>query len=211
MSSAIRLDLDDLHEMARPTPSDLEKYETVLRELGERLRLVRQLLDQPVKQLEWIAIELRIALELIVLGSLVTNRSAISTVSSVFKIKDVAEARKLVREVNPEYWPTPLESGPHDKEGALTAQRFEGDFLRESEWGREYGFLSDLVHAQQPYAAPRDQTSVTEQLRALFYRIAILLGQHVIVLAGNQDAYLAQLDIDGGEVRLALLRRPEAS
>jgi hypothetical protein len=195
--------------MARPTPSDLERYETVLRQLGERLRLVRQLLDQPVTQLEWIAVELRIALELIVLGSLVTNRSAISTVSSVFKIKDVAEARRLVRDVNPEYWPTPLESGRQDEQGAQTAQRFEGDFLRENEWGREYGFLSDLVHAQHPYTAPRDLTSVTERLSALFYRIAILLRQHLIVLAGNRDAYLGQLDIDGGEVRLALLRRPE--
>lgn len=197
--------------MARPTPSDLEKYETVLTEIGERLRLVRQLLGQPVTQVEWIAVELRIALELIVLGSLVTNRNAISTVSSVFKIKDVTEARKLVREVNPEYWPTPLESGPRDSEGALTAQPFEGDFLRENEWGREYGFLSELVHAQHPYATPRDGTSVTEQLRALFYRIAILLRQHAIVLAGNQDAYLGQLDIDGGEVVVAVLRRPEES
>jgi hypothetical protein len=56
---------------------------------------------------------------------------------------------------------------------------------------------------------PRDDTSVTEQLRALLYRIAILLRQHAIVLAGNQDAYLGQLDIDGGEVRVAILRRPE--
>lgn len=60
--------------MARPTRSDMQKYETVLTEIGERLRLVRQLLAQPVTQVEWIAVELRIALELIVLGcqSLVT-------------------------------------------------------------------------------------------------------------------------------------------
>lgn len=96
--------------MARPTRSDMEKYETVLTEIGERLRLVRQLLDQPVAQVEWIAVELRIAFELIVLGSLVTNRNAISKVSSVFKVKDVAEARKLVREVNAGYWPAALES-----------------------------------------------------------------------------------------------------
>ncbi len=189
----------------------MENYETVLTEIGERLRLVMQLLDQPVTQVEWIAVELRIALELIVLGSLVTNRNAISKVSSVFKVKDVTEARRVVREVNPEYWPTPLESGPRDDDGALTAQPFAGDFLRENEWGREYGFLSELVHAQHPYFQRREPASVAGQLRSLFYRIAILLRQHVIVLAGNQDAYIGQLDIDGGEVLVAVLRRPEDS
>jgi len=99
-SSSIRLNLQDLLDMARPTRSDMEKYETVLTEIGERLRLVGQLLGQPVTQVEWIAVELRIALELIVLGSLVTNRTAISKVSSVLKINDAPEARKLVRKVN---------------------------------------------------------------------------------------------------------------
>ena len=70
---------------------------------------------------------------------------------------------------------------------------------------------ASLVHAQHPYAAPRDETSVTEQLWALAYRIAILLRQHAIVLAGNQDAYLGQLDIDGAEVLVAVLRRPDDS
>jgi hypothetical protein len=98
--------------MARPTRSDMQKYENVLTEVGERLRLVRQLLDEPVVQAEWIAVELRIALELIVLGSLVTNRNAIARVSSVFKVKEVGGARNLVREVNPDYWRDRSRAGP---------------------------------------------------------------------------------------------------
>jgi hypothetical protein len=49
-----------------------------------------------------------------------------------------------------------------------------------------------------------------ERLWVLFYRIASLLRQHWIVLVGNQDAYLGQLDVDGGEVAVAMLRRPGA-
>lgn len=37
------------------------KYENALTEIGQPLRLIRQLLDQPITQVEWIAIELRIA------------------------------------------------------------------------------------------------------------------------------------------------------
>lgn len=73
----------------------------------------------------------------------------------MFKVKDVTETRKLVREVNPEYWPTPLEGGLRNSDGALTGQRFEGDFLREHEWGRKYGFLSELVHAKHPFPSHR--------------------------------------------------------
>ena len=124
---------------------------------------------------------------------------------------ELAEARKLVREVNSKYGPTPLASGPRDDDGALTAQPFEGDFLRENEWGRSYGFLSELVHARHPYARLRELASIVKELRSLSYRVAILLRQHAIVLAGNQDAYLGQLDVDGGEVLVAVLRRPENS
>jgi hypothetical protein len=190
---------------------DMEKYEAVLTDIGERLRLVRQLLEQPVIRIEWIAIELRIVLELIVLGSLVTNRSAISKVSSVFKVKEVSEARKLVATVNVDYWPTPFERGPDGEDGGLSGQPVGSGFLKEDEWGREYGFLSDLVHAEHPYENSRDRASEGEALRSLFYRIAILLRQHMIVLAGNQDAYIGQLDIDAGEVVIAILRRPEST
>lgn len=196
--------------MARPTPEDLDRYTAVLTQIGERLRLARQLLDQPVQQATWIAAELRIVLELIVLGSLVTNRNAISRVSHVLKIgDDVTAARKLVREVNPRYWPLPVESGPRQADGAQFAQPANVAYLREDEWGREHGFLSDLLHAQSPYAALRDAAADTERLTGLYYRIALLLRQHWIVLAGDRDSYLGQLDVDGGQVLVATLRRPE--
>jgi hypothetical protein len=35
-------------------------------------------------------------------------------------------------------------------------------------------------------SAPRDRASDVERLRSLFYRIAILLRQHAIVLAGTK-------------------------
>ncbi len=198
--------------MARPTRTDLEQYQEVLRQIATRLRFAQQLLAQPVQQVELIAVELRMALELIVLGSLVTNRQAIAQVSSVLKVKDAKGARKLARQVNPGYWPEPLVSGPRNDAGAFTAEPFEGDYLRETQWGTELGFLGELVHAQPPHSPPRDDASDLVRLQRLYDRMAILLRQHWILLAGDQDAYLGRLDVDGSDnkVFVAVLARPEA-
>ena len=63
-----------------PTRDDVDAYRGVLNDIGGRLGLVRDLLRRPIDiaHQEWVAVELRIVLELIVMGSLVTNREAIS-------------------------------------------------------------------------------------------------------------------------------------
>lgn len=193
-----------------PSHADIEAYQGVLNDIGARLRLVRDLLRQPmdVAHQEWVAVELRIVLELVVLGSLVTNREAISKVSSVLKIKGVTDAQKIVERVNPEYWPTPM-TGSRRPEGTLIGEPLStAEFLREADWGREYGFLSELVHAWSPYDSPRDVAADLARLQNLFDRVEVLLRQHLITLAGYRDAYVGQLDLEKGEVVVATLKRP---
>lgn len=172
--------------------------------------MVRDLLRQPIDiaRQEWVAVELRIVLELIVLGSLVTNREAVSKVSSVLKIKRVTEAQKIVERVNPGYWPTPM-AGSRQPDGTLVGEPFvAAEFLRKADWGREHGFLSELVHAWSPYGPPRDEAADVARLQHLFDRVEVLLRQHLITLAGYTDAYLGQLDLEKGEVVVATLKRP---
>jgi len=193
-----------------PTRDDVDAYRGVINDIGTRLRLVRDLLRRPIDiaHQEWVAVELRIVLELIIMGSLVTNREAISKVSSVLKIKGVAEAQKIVEQVNPEYWPTPM-AGSQRPDGTLVGEPFvAAEFLRKSEWGREYGFLSELVHAWSPYDPPRDEAADVARLQSLCERVEVLLRQHLITLAGYRDAYLGQLDLEKGEALVASLKRP---
>jgi hypothetical protein len=193
-----------------PTRSDIDAYRGVLNDIGARLGLVKGLLRGPIDiaHQEWAAVELRIVLELIVMGSLVTNREAISKVSSVFKIKGVAEARKIVERVNPEYWPRPM-IGSRQPDGTLRGERLvAGEFLRRTDWGREHGFLSDLLQAWSPYDSPRDTEADVAMLQSLCERVEALLRQHLITLAGFQDAYLGQLDLEDGKVVVASLKRP---
>lgn len=193
-----------------PTRDDVDAYRGVLNDIGGRLGLVRGLLRDAIDiaHQEWVAVELRIVLELIVMGSLVTNREAISKVSSVLKIKGVTEAQKIVERVNREYWPTPM-AGTRRADGTLVGESLVAtEFLRKADWGREYGFLSELVHAWSPYDSPRDVAADVARLQSLSDRVEVLLRQHVIVLAGYRDAYLGQLNFEEGEVVVASLKRP---
>ena len=124
------------------------------------------------------------------------------------KIKGVTEAQKIVERVNPEYWPIPI-AGSRQPDGTLVGEPFvAAEFLRKADWGREYGFLSELVHAWSPYDLPRDVTADVARLQNLTDLVEVLLRQHVITLAGYRDAYPEQLDLEKGDVVVASLKRP---
>ena len=125
--------------MARPTEADLEQYQAGLIEIGERISAANWLLDQTDlrrQRVGWAALELRMVLELVVLGSLSPNRAAIARVSSVFKIRDAGEARNTVRAVNPRYWPVAIMRN-HQDGRTFAMSLMKSGFLTESEWGRE--------------------------------------------------------------------------
>jgi hypothetical protein len=84
--------------------------------------------------------------------------------------------------------------------GTLVVEPFvAAEFLRKADSGREYGFLSELVHAWSPHDPPRDVRTDVARLQNLFDRVEVLIRQHLITLAGYRDAYLGQLDLGKGE------------
>ena len=68
--------------MSSPERSDMEAYQDVLQEMAERLEVADGFLAGVGTKfdLESAALQLRLELELMVLGSLITNREAISSV-----------------------------------------------------------------------------------------------------------------------------------
>ena len=120
--------------------------------------------------------------KLIVLESLVTNREAVSKVSSVLKIKRVTEAQKIVERVNPGYWPTPM-AGSRQPDGTLVGEPFvAAEFLRKADWGREHGFLSELVH-DMVAVRPSARRGGRGREAAASVRLSPGVRQHLITLA----------------------------
>lgn len=194
--------------MTGPLRSDMDSYQAVLTEIGARLETADRYLTGTgtMFDAESAATQLRIVLELIVTGSLVANREAIAKVSSVLKIKDAAEARRTVRAVNPDYWPKPI-ARRQAGERHFEMLAVDDPVLTEEDWGREFGFVSDLLHARTPHEPPRGLQADAERLQDLSNRIKALLKEHWITLLGARDAIAGRLDIANREVQAAIFKR----
>jgi hypothetical protein len=194
-------------------------YEKVLGEIRLRSDCGLAVLGKPMRappDIELAAVQLRKTLELIVLGSLVTNRSALEQVMTSFATKDSPAARKIVRRANPNYWPVPK------KQVQVAPGRFEfgevnGDFLREEEWGMAYGFASDLLHAANPFGStllsirstPEQLQDIERKLYGWFMKIVTLLNHHLVHLV-DTDTFLACLmRTEQGGVQVAVFQRIE--
>ncbi|WP_339123922.1 hypothetical protein, partial [Pseudonocardia sp. D17] len=116
---------------------------------------------------EVIALNIRMALESVVLSTLIANRPAAAAVSDAFATKTASDARRIVKRVNPRYWPKPFKFRRSvDESGRETwhMDSPEDEFLREDEWGRAYGYCSALLHATNPYQYLMERKSYKDHL-----------------------------------------------
>ena len=179
------------------SPKDQERYCAVLRQIQERLEAAKEWLDKGAtpRNVEYAAFHLRMVLELIVMGSLVTNRARAKAIAAALAKKDAGDARKVVKTANPNYWPRPA----RNTQGTLELTSVEGA-LTEPAWGREWGKLSKIVHARNPLAPPVDvETAHRDQCR-LLVAVKKLLSAHAVTLVDRSHLLYAEVDETGSRV-----------
>jgi hypothetical protein len=193
---------------------DLELYASLLREIKARMAVAEQLLaatprSQP--NCDLIALELRVVLELLVLGSLITNRNELTAVRAALHKTDASAARKLAKRMNPGYWPKPsrqVADGPKKwKLDPIT----EG-YLTEDEWGPAYGYLSDILHATNPFKQTpylgRPLEPVYERASEIVRRLVVLLDHHTVELVDREYILIAMMQTkETGDVAVTLFQR----
>jgi hypothetical protein len=185
---------------------DVNRYGDILAEVKARVDYAVEVLQSPAEEfdLECAAMHLRKSVELIVLGSLVANRMAVEKVASAIHSKRWDVARGLVRSINPDYWPVPLHI-EIDHNGRTSFVAVTDPILNESEVGRAWGFLSDLLHARNPYSDPIDLRNAADRILDIAQRIATLLSLHSMDLGNADFLIIGQVNLppDGGtEVRV---------
>jgi hypothetical protein len=193
-------------------PDDLELYASVLDQQRIRSNSATIVLNGGLTypNLESAALQMRFMLELVPLGALVANRDWVEPVASAFARKDPGEAAKLVKRVNPEYWPRPARELPNP--GSGQERRLEGlqdGFVNEDEWQSEWGYLSGLLHARNPFGVEPDLTPTRDRLPALHRRIIRLLALHVLPLPDRTTAVLGVLEGQDGKAQVHNLGRME--
>jgi len=184
------------------TPDDRERYAAVLTEIVARTQAARAYLNQEATSatIEYSALQMRMVLESIVMGSLITNRAHIEGIASALAKKNARAARKLAKAANPDYWPIPVRVA----DDVFEVQMLDG-VLREDAWGREWGMLSELLHARNPFRSPLDVEEARDSLRRLLAEVLALLNKHVVRLADSDFMVIGQIDESGSYV--APLRR----
>ena len=171
-----------------------DRYERLLCDVRDRTDLAVSLLRDPASEedLERAALHLRIVLELIVLSSLVTRQADFELVAGALDKKDAGEARKLAKAANAKYWPEPADQRV-DAAHEFTLLAAPEGWLRESDWGRQYGYVSSLLHAKNPFDSRWDGEKVQEKLWLLVDGLVSLLDHHVIELPGGEYLFIASM------------------
>jgi hypothetical protein len=174
---------------------ELERYAAVLDQQRIRSNSATIVLNGGLTypNLESAALQMRFMLELVPLGALVANRDWVEPVASAFARKDPGEAAKLVKRVNPDYWPIPAREVPNPSPGQeRLLEGLQEGFVTESEWQAEWGYLSSLLHARNPFGEEPDLTPTRDRLLALHERIIRLLALHVLPLPDRNTAVLGR-------------------
>jgi len=209
----------------RPTDAEQAAYTEVLQQIKYRMYTADHFLSDAGHNYlsgpdgfpyaaEMAALQLRKVLELVLLGSLITNKSALAQSEKALARKKPDEALKAVEKLNPNFWPHPVLQVPV-KAGALYVLENVTDGLKRDEYGRAFGLVSEWVHARNPLAQPLDPVGGREKLRQLYWKLIPLLNHFVIGLV-DRDAMLkcqmAAYPIGAphtgpGEVEVVLLER----
>jgi hypothetical protein len=190
-------------------PEDRQLYVAVLEEIAGRIEAVRGLLLPPdplPPNVELSALHLRKVLELIVMGSLVTNRTEIQAIAKALQRKKAREARELAKAANPYYWPKGTTAFGPPSSGPIEVQPAPGA-LREEEWDNAYGRLSELLHARNPFKKQIDLAAERVWLGKLRHKIMSLLEHHIVTLVDRDYMLIGLMRTDEGFVEVVMLAR----
>jgi hypothetical protein len=138
---------------AHLSDEDLVLYAAQMEQVKARIDAARDFLKPPFiyPRVEAGLLQVRQAMEALALSSLITNRKAVEGVATAFAKKNHDDALKLVRTVNPRFWPKPTSQGFDDQLGLRSMVPVTTGFLTEHEYMPTWGRLSAWLHASNPF------------------------------------------------------------
>jgi hypothetical protein len=171
--------------MAMPTNEVLRDYTLALTKIHARLLAARRTLaeDSGARSIESAALDLRFALEEMLLSALVTHKADLGEITKSLRSANASQARKSVERINPNWWPKPQDISPGGPGGvqATVSGHHDTDYMTADEWGRAYGTVSDLLHARNPFKAPGyGAHAMRDQLQEISDSVWRLLKAHTL-------------------------------
>ncbi|MFG1784619.1 hypothetical protein ACGFIU_19450 [Rhodococcus oryzae] len=183
---------------SHPTSDDLDLYVEVMKDIKVRLNWAHDLLalTPDTITIENAALQIRCAIELIMISSLISNRAALNQAQRTLGKKDADAVQKLVNRINPDYWPIPPHAVRAEYSLNNSGDPIPDDFLCADEFGRAIGTTSQWLHARNPYALALDLEKGHQDLTLLLDRTIRLIDVHSRQLADADRMILCHLDYD---------------
>lgn len=180
------------------TQDDLNRYGDLLSEIKARVEHAVTLLDGVTLHfdLEAAALQLRTAIELIFLGTLVVNRQSLTEITTALEGHDWSAAKKLIARVNPNYWPEPFVARVSPESTRMLVP-LTGSYLTKENAGPTWGYLSGFLHAANPFARDPVDDAVVSRLNEIVSGLTQLLGLHTVDLGEREHLILAMMDEPG--------------
>lgn len=163
-----------------------------------------------ITDIETVALQIRIILELIALGSLAANRSVFEDARQKFTNHwHPNEILKDIERLNPQFFPHPMQEVPSRKMGAEMEliELTEGSLTRD-ELVEVHGRCGNVLHARSPFRSETDYDDYLKNIPRWVDRTVKLLDCHQIRLLDNDEFYLIHMkDAVDGKAHLYLFKR----
>jgi len=183
------------------TPEAPDKYINVLREIKRRMLVIQSFMNGETHavfeatNIETVCLQFRKVLELIAFSSLIANVKEYS--QQYDKFTEHWNARFMLRDlerVNPGFYPHPIIQQPASEPG-IKMQWLDrpNDYLTKDGFIALYEKCGGLMHAENPYATPKNYDQYKQNFVLWFKQIINLLNAHTMQLSGDSNLYLFQM------------------
>jgi len=179
----------------------IKKYCDTLEEIKLRIKAVQNIVNKKVDLTvfentlfteEFIFIQIRKILELVVFGSMSSNIALYEkTYADYTRHEHAKNILKNLKKINPNFYPLPLQQVESDKE-SIHLENVENGYLTKEDFIFLYDTSSQIIHAPNPYAVAQ-KIDLKMSINDWMHRIASLLWFHKMQLAGTDEFWFVYL------------------
>lgn len=178
----------------------LQKYANCLEEIKCRLQVAYWIVHGEKStgylrtNVETVYLQFRKILELLALGSLVSNKYDYAKYYSNFM--NHYHAKHIFRDlekINPDFYPKPGKQIKDEKGEVIRLDNIETGYLTKDEFIDIYDESSSLLHAENPFATPKTFDNYTEKFTEWNNKIIVLLSHHQLQLLDRKTMIWAIL------------------
>lgn len=190
--------------------SDCQLYAAQMEQVKARISAAQLFLEQGLTYplVESAALQIRSAIETVALSSLVANRHQLEIASRALMRKDYDAAIKLVRRLNPNFWPQPSTQRLNEQGRPVEIVPVIEGFLTEVNQPKVWGKLSSWLHARNPYSPLPEPAVGATLVRDTIEQLVTLLNHHTVELIGRNEMLACLMaDKDDGIVHVAVFER----